>query len=94
MSVEMVDMTYEGDPDEVSISQARAKLPNLVHGAREGDVTYITVNGARYAALVPADVAERHEAAEEEYWARRVAEAEQSDTVSWDEAIIALEGRS
>jgi antitoxin (DNA-binding transcriptional repressor) of toxin-antitoxin stability system len=93
MSAEMIDMADSSEGREVNITQARPQLPSLVHAAaNEGEITYITINGRRLAAVVPADVAQRHEDMEDEYWARRVAEAEQSGTVSWNEAIVALEG--
>ncbi len=44
------------------------------------------------AALLPADIAENYERIEDEYWARRVAEAEESGTVPWQQGVAEIEG--
>ncbi len=79
--------------NEVNISTARAHLPEYVELVKNGQFLYLTNRGKRLGvALVPEDVAEHHEEVEDAYWAQRAAEATESGTVSWEEAIIALEG--
>ncbi|PWI09756.1 hypothetical protein DIZ27_14565 [Streptomyces sp. NWU339] len=49
--------------EEVSISQLRARLADVVHAsAVGGQITFITKNGRPFVAFVPVDVAEAHEA--------------------------------
>ncbi|MEV5538525.1 type II toxin-antitoxin system Phd/YefM family antitoxin [Saccharopolyspora shandongensis] len=90
MSVEAVHMD-DSAAIEVNVSSARAQLPSYIELASEGQYVYLTHRGKRVAALVAADVAEHWEAEEDAHWARRVAEAEESGTVSWEAAIVALE---
>src|SRR5215469_12217419 len=56
---------------DVSVSHARANLPELLDDVRAGGVVYLTRYGKRLAALVPAGAAERLERLEDDYWSRR-----------------------
>lgn len=79
---------------EVPASDARGRLPELIEDVRDGAVIYLTRYGRRVAALVPADVAENYERIEDDYWARRAAEARSSGEapVAWEAAVAELEG--
>ncbi|WP_406689231.1 type II toxin-antitoxin system prevent-host-death family antitoxin [Saccharopolyspora sp. ID03-671] len=90
MSVEAVPMD-ESSAIEVNVTTARAKLPEYIELAREGEYVYLTHRGKRVAALVAADVAEHWEEAEDAYWADQVEDAKKSGTVPLREAIVALE---
>lgn len=92
MSVEAIHQNDSSDEIEVNLSTARPHLSDYAEKAKDGQTVYLTNRGKRVAALVPADVAEAHADAEDAYWARRAREAEESGTVSWNEAIVALEG--
>lgn len=92
MSVKAIHQNDSPDEIDVNISTARPHLSDYAEIAKEGRKVYLTNRGKRVAALVPVDVAESHAEAEDAYWARRAREAEESGTVSWDEAIVALEG--
>jgi prevent-host-death family protein len=43
---------------ELSLTAARAELPDVVNRAEAGEVTYITRHGQRVAAIVPTTVAD------------------------------------
>jgi prevent-host-death family protein len=90
MSAETVQ-TSGDDAIEVNVSSARAHLPDYIELAREGQFVYLTHRGRRVAALVAADIAEHWETQEETHWANRVAEAEESGTIPWEAAVVALE---
>lgn len=77
---------------EVPATDARAHLYELLDLAEDGRFVYLTRHGRRVAALMPADVAENYERIEDDYWARRAAEAERSEPVAWERAIVDLEG--
>ncbi len=62
-------------PVEVTVSHARAHLPELLDDLREGGTVYLTRYGKRLAALIPAHVGERLERSEDEYWSARAREA-------------------
>lgn len=76
---------------DVPASEARSRLAEL------GDFVYLTRRGKRVAALMPADIAEHYEQIEDDYWARRAAEAHErlrrnpSAAVPWDQVIAELE---
>lgn len=53
-------MTGRADA-EVSVSHARAHLPELVERVRDGEIVYLSRYGRRVAALVPVEVAKRSE---------------------------------
>lgn len=64
--------------DELSVSQARDQLPELLNqAAYTGRITYVTRRGQRIGAIVPLEVAEAAEAEEDAYLSRLAAEAEE-----------------
>jgi prevent-host-death family protein len=68
MSAEAVHFSGDGDPPELTLTDARNRLPELVDTViRDGGTVYLTRYGRRVAALVPADVAEEHERLEDAY---------------------------
>ncbi|MGH3906037.1 MAG: type II toxin-antitoxin system Phd/YefM family antitoxin [Pseudonocardiaceae bacterium] len=77
---------------EVPATDARARIYELLDLVQGGQFVYLTRHGHRVAALMPADIAENYERIEDDYWARRAAEAERSEPVSWERAIVELEG--
>lgn len=83
------------DVTELSATDVRSRLPELLEEVRDGGIVYLTRYGRRIAALVPADVAENYERIEDEYWARRAAGARASGEppVPWDQAVAELEGQ-
>ncbi|HEX9336260.1 MAG TPA: type II toxin-antitoxin system Phd/YefM family antitoxin [Pseudonocardiaceae bacterium] len=78
---------------EVSISHARAHLPELLDEVREGATIYLTRYGKRLAALVPAEAAEHLEQLEDTYWSSRANQAANSPDppVPWTEVVAELE---
>lgn len=46
------------EPDEVSVSGLREGLANVLNGAVQGKITYVTSRGRRIAAVVPVPVAD------------------------------------
>jgi len=87
-------MTAAPDDMEVTVTDARGQLPDLLDTqVRDGGVVYLTRYGRRIGAVVPADVAERIEELEDAYWSQRAAEvvAKREPTVPWDEAVAMLE---
>lgn len=82
------------DGVEVTVTDARAKLPELLDTeVRNGAVVYLTRYGRRVGAVVPAEIAERYEQWEDAYWSRRAAEVLSRDelTVPWGQAVAELE---
>ncbi len=82
------------DQVEVTVTDARAKLPELIDTEiRDGGVVYLTRYGRRVGAVVPAEVAEQFEVWEDAYWSHRAAEVLQRDepTVPWEQAVAELE---
>ncbi|WP_007023548.1 MULTISPECIES: type II toxin-antitoxin system prevent-host-death family antitoxin [Saccharomonospora] len=77
------------DVREVSVTDARGNLADLIDTVRDGEFVYLMRHGERVAALMPADVAENYERIEDDYWARRAndaraaIEAGEEDTISW-----------
>ena len=78
---------------EVSVTDARSNLADLIDAVRDGEFIYLVRHGERVAALMPADIAEHYEQIEDDYWARRaddarraIAEGEE-DTVSWQQYL-------
>ena len=51
-------MTGRRHAEVVSVSQARAHLPELVERVRDGEIVYLSRYGRRVAALVPVEVAD------------------------------------
>jgi len=90
----VISMTAAPDDMEVTVTDARGQLPDLLDTqVRDGGVVYLTRYGRRIGAVVPADVAERIEELEDAYWSQRAAEvvAKREPTVPWDEAVAMLE---
>lgn len=77
---------------EIPATEARARMYELLDLVEDGQFVYLTRHGKRVAALMPADVAENYERIEDEYWSRRAAEAERSEPLPWESAIVELEG--
>src|SRR5438270_705385 len=78
---------HRPDCVEVTVTDARAKLPELLDTEIcDGAVVYLTRYGRRVGAVVPAEVAERYEQWEDAYWSRRAAEVVRRDepTVPWE----------
>ena len=81
------------DGREVSVSEARSRLAELIDVVRDGEFVYLMRHGQRVAALMPADVAENYERIEDDYWARRADEARAAvaagteETVSWQQYL-------
>lgn len=95
MTADSLEPAAGSGPVELAATEARSRWPELIDEVRDGGVVYLTRYGKRIAALVPADVAETYERIEDDYWARRAAEAQASseNPVPWTEAIAELEGR-
>ena len=83
---------------EIPATEARNKMAELLDAVADGEFVYLTRRGKRVAALMPADVAERYEQLEDQYWSRRAAEAHHrlathpEATVPWEQVISELEG--
>lgn len=93
MSTEVTEPANAGDAWELPATEVRNRMAELLDAVADGTFVYLTRRGKRVAALMPADVAENYERIEDEYWARRAAEAREQagDAVSWEQAIAALE---
>jgi prevent-host-death family protein len=78
---------------DVTISYARAHLPELVDAVRsDGRTVYLSRYGKRVAAVVPYDAAEYLERIEDEYWVKRADEAmARGEFVPWEEVVAELE---
>lgn len=78
---------------EISVSQARATMPELLEEVREGGVVYLTRYGKRLAALVPPAVAEQWTRQEDEYWSDRARQALESGgpSVPWEQVVAESE---
>lgn len=76
---------------EVTVTEGRARLPELFDLIADGQFVYFTRHGKRVAALMPHDVAENYERIEDDYWARRAADADRSEPVPWAQALSELE---
>lgn len=70
MTAEASELSGSVDPPASEV-----RLPELLEEVRDGGIVYLTRDGRRIAARVPADVAENYERIEDEYWARRAADA-------------------
>ncbi|WP_189062242.1 type II toxin-antitoxin system prevent-host-death family antitoxin [Longimycelium tulufanense] len=97
----MTAETHAGDVSgeiEIPLSDARDRLADLVDAAKHGTFVYLTRRGQRVAALVAADVAERYEQIEDDYWARRANDARQrlaageDDVISFERLLAETEG--
>jgi antitoxin (DNA-binding transcriptional repressor) of toxin-antitoxin stability system len=78
---------------EVTVSHARAHLPELLDDIRDGGIVYLTRYGKRLAALVPPAAAEHLERSEDAYWASRARAAMESDgpAIPWEHVVAELE---
>ncbi|HEX5118331.1 MAG TPA: type II toxin-antitoxin system prevent-host-death family antitoxin [Pseudonocardiaceae bacterium] len=78
---------------EVTVSHARAHLPELVDQVRQGRTVYLTRYGKRQAALVAPATADEAERQEDAYWSARAYEAEASpgESTPWPEVIAEAE---
>ena len=78
---------------EVSVTEARGSLAELIDAVRDGEFIYLVRHGERVAALMPADIAEHYEQIEDDYWARRAEDARRAiaageeATVSWQQYL-------
>ena len=86
---------------ELPLSEARERLADLVDSVRDEDLfIYLTRRGKRVAALMPVDIAENYEKIEDEYWARRAAEARdrlasgEDEVIPFSALVAEAEGRS
>jgi prevent-host-death family protein len=85
---------------ELPASEARSRISELLDAVADGEFVYLTRRGKRVAALMPADIAENYEKIEDEYWARRAAEARarlasgEDDVIPFDQLIAEAEGAS
>jgi antitoxin Phd len=61
---------------DIPVTDARTRLADVIEQAGTGEITYLTRHGRRVAAIVPADVAEALERAEDAYLSRLAAQAE------------------
>jgi prevent-host-death family protein len=90
-----VDVSFRGMEFhvEVSVSHARAHLPELLEGVRDSGTVYLTRYGKRIAALVPADAGEYLDRMEDEYWSKRAKEATDSTepSIPWAQVVAELE---
>ena len=59
---------------DISVSEARARLADLVAEAESGKVIYLSRHGRRAAAIVPADLPEQVSSERARAFARRFAE--------------------
>lgn len=93
MTDEPLALDAASGPAELPATEARSRWPELIDEVRDGGVVYLTRYGKRIAALVPADVAENYERIEDDYWARRAADAKASggSPVPWGQAVAELE---
>lgn len=78
---------------EVTVSHARAHLPELLDELRDGGTVYLTRYGKRLAALVPPAAAEQLERSEDAYWSDRARAAMRSDgpPIPWEHVVVELE---
>jgi prevent-host-death family protein len=78
---------------EVTVSHARAHLPELLDEVRQGRTIYLTRYGRRQAALVPPATAAEAQQQEDTYWAARAQQALTSpgESVPWPEVVAEAE---
>lgn len=78
---------------EVSVTDARSNLAELIDAIRDGEFVYLVRHGERVAALMPADIAEYYGQIEDDYWARRAGDARRAiadgeeETISWQQYL-------
>lgn len=80
---------------EVTVSHARAHLPELLDEVRDGRTVYLTRYGKRLAALVAPDTAEQAERLEDAYWSGRAKAAIDSNasTLPWSQVLSEAEAQ-
>jgi prevent-host-death family protein len=78
---------------EVTVSHARAHLPELLDDVRGGSTVYLTRYGKRLAALVPPESAERLAEQDDAYWSDRAKAAlhSEGESIRWPQAVATLE---
>lgn len=81
---------------EVTVSHARAHLPELLEEVRQGRTVYVTRYGRRQAALVPAATADQAMEQEDAYWSARARQAQASpgESIPWPEVLAEAERTS
>ncbi|MGH3916874.1 MAG: type II toxin-antitoxin system prevent-host-death family antitoxin [Pseudonocardiaceae bacterium] len=77
---------------EVSAADARARMSELLDLVEDGQFVYLTRHGRRVGVIMPADIGENYERIEDDYWARRAADAEKGELIPWERALVELEG--
>ncbi|MGH3942247.1 MAG: type II toxin-antitoxin system prevent-host-death family antitoxin [Pseudonocardiaceae bacterium] len=91
----MTVQPLEPDPGgviEVPAADARARMAELLDLVEDGQFVYLTRHGRRVGVIMPADIGENYERMEDDYWARRAADAEQGELIPWERALVELEG--
>jgi prevent-host-death family protein len=97
MSAEPAERVNVSGVRELPVAEARSRLAELIDAVSDGEFIYLTRRGKRVAALLPSDIAEHYEQIEDDYWARRAAEAHDrlrahpAATVPWEQVIAELE---
>jgi|SRR5882724_564800 len=101
MTVQLNQASDSSEVVEISLSEARDRLAELVDAVRDdGKFIYLTRRGKCVCVLMPADIGENYEHIEDEYWARRADEAHASlesgedEVISFAQLIAAVEGAS
>jgi prevent-host-death family protein len=100
MSAQPIGPADEHGVIELPASEARSRISELLDAVADGEFIYLTRRGKRVAALMPADVAENYERLEDEYWARRAAEARsrlasgEDEVIAFDQMVAEAEGAS
>jgi PHD/YefM family antitoxin component YafN of YafNO toxin-antitoxin module len=68
----MTDQPDYSGVAEVPVSEAAERLPGLVDKVLADDLfVYLTQDGKRVAVIMPSDIGEGYERADDEYWTRR-----------------------
>jgi prevent-host-death family protein len=97
MNAEPAEHVEASGARELPVAEARSRLAELIDAVSDGEFIYLTRRGKRVAALMPSDIAEHYEQIEDDYWARRAAEAHDrlrthpTATVPWEQVIAELE---
>ncbi|MFJ9777551.1 type II toxin-antitoxin system Phd/YefM family antitoxin [Kitasatospora sp. NPDC101157] len=78
--------------DELNIREARAHLAEVLSRAEAGEVTVITRKGERVGAVVPIEILDAIEDAEDELLAREAEKHRNEPTVSMAEVLADLFG--
>ena len=74
MSAQPIEPANVAGQLELPATEARNRLARLIDAVADGGIVYLTRRGKRIAAMVPADVAERFEQIEDDYWGRQAQE--------------------